>query len=300
MAEDLVSYDGALHANIILLKPVGTSTKVSFSFDVRMEDDSQSIENAGTLTYRDAEGISHEITTGYVIEEILYGNTFFLEVALQPNYRVGYVAIVSQGIHILDYDTIGSGFNPVSSRIEIQTSILNEYKPDLGEAISIIVNFERDVWTDYRVDGLSGEGTEASPFIIATREDLAYMAYMINDEGNEYYASAYYLLVDNLDMDGRFWEPIGTEENPFSGTFNFDVYSIENLEHYMVYSNPTTSYNGLFWFMTEDAQILITNNALIIGLSVAGGIILLILLILLIILLVRRRNKKKMEELANS
>ena len=68
----------------------------------------------------------------------------------------------------------------------------------------------------------------------------------------------------------------------------------------MVYSNPTTSYNGLFWFMTEDAQILITNNALIIGLSVAGGIILLILLILLIILLVRRRNKKKMEELANS
>lgn len=300
LAEDLTSYDGALHSSVILLRPVGTSTNISFRFDVRMEEDSQSIENAGTLTYRDAEGNSHNITTGSVIEGILYGNTFFLEVALQPNYRVGYVAIVSQGIHILDYDTIGSGFNPVSSRIEIQTSILNEYKPDLGEAISIIVNFERDVWTDYRVDGLSGEGTEASPFIIATREDLAYMAYMINDEGNEYYASAYYLLVDNLDMDGRFWEPIGTEENPFSGTFNFDVYSIENLEHYMVYSNPTTSYNGLFWFMTEDAQILITNNALIIGLSVAGGIILLILLILLIILLVRRRNKKKMEELANS
>ena len=300
LAEDLTSYDGALHSSVILLRPVGTSTNISFRFDVRMEEDSQSIENAGTLTYRDAEGNSHNITTGSLIEGILYGNTFFLEVALQPNYRVGYVAIVSQGIHILDYDTIGSGFNPVSSRIEIQTSILNEYKPDLGEAISIIVNFERDVWTDYRVDGLSGEGTEASPFIIATREDLAYMAYMINDEGNEYYASAYYLLVDNLDMDGRFWEPIGTEENPFSGTFNFDVYSIENLEHYMVYSNPTTSYNGLFWFMTDDAQILITNNALIIGLSVAGGIILLILLILLIILLVRRRNKKKMEELANS
>lgn len=300
LAEDLTSYDGALHSSVILLRPVGTSTNISFRFDVRMEEDSQSIENAGTLTYRDAEGNSHNITTGSVIEGILYGNTFFLEVALQPNYRVGYVAIVSQGIHILDYDTIGSGFNPVSSRIEIQTSILNEYKPDLGEAISIIVNFERDVWTDYRVDGLSGEGTEASPFIIATREDLAYMAYMINDEGNEYYASAYYLLVDNLDMDGRFWEPIGTEENPFSGTFNFDVYAIENLEHYMVYSNPTTSYNGLFWFMTEDAQILITNNALIIGLSVAGGIILLVLLILLIILLVRRRNKKKMEELANS
>ena len=300
LAEDLTSYDGALHSSVILLRPVGTSTNISFRFDVRMEEDSQSIENAGTLTYRDAEGNSHNITTGSLIEGILYGNTFFLEVALQPNYRVGYVAIVSQGIHILDYDTIGSGFNPVSSRIEIQTSILNEYKPDLGEAISIIVNFERDVWTDYRVDGLSGEGTEASPFIIATREDLAYMAYMINDEGNEYYASAYYLLVDNLDMDGRFWEPIGTEENPFSGTFNFDVYAIENLEHYMVYSNPTTSYNGLFWFMTEDAQILITNNALIIGLSVAGGIILLILLILLIILLVRRRNKKKMEELANS
>lgn len=300
LAEDLTSYDGALHSSVILLRPVGTSTNISFRFDVRMEEDSQSIENAGTLTYRDAEGNSHNITTGSLIEGILYGNTFFLEVALQPNYRVGYVAIVSQGIHILDYDTIGSGFNPVSSRIEIQTSILNEYKPDLGEAISIIVNFERDVWTDYCADGLSGEGTEASPFIIATREDLAYMAYMINDEGNEYYASAYYLLVDNLDMDGRFWEPIGTEENPFSGTFNFDVYSIENLEHYMVYSNPTTSYNGLFWFMTEDAQILITNNALIIGLSVAGGIILLILLILLIILLVRRRNKKKMEELANS
>ena len=300
LAEDLTSYEGALHKNVILLKPVGTSSHISFRFDVRMGDDSQSIENAGILVYRDPEGISHEITTGYVIEEILYGNTFFLEVVLQPNYRVGYVAIVAQGIHILDYDTIGSGFNPVSSRIEIQTSILNEFKPDLSEEISVIINFERDIWTDYSSEELSGAGTEADPYIIATNEDLAFMAYMINNEGNEHYASAYYLLVDNLDMAGKFWEPIGTEENPFAGTFNFDVYTIENLEHYMVYSNPTTSYNGLFWFMTDDAQILITNNALIIGLSVAGGIILLVLLILLIILLVRRRNKKKMEELANS
>ena len=300
LAEDLTSYEGALHKNVILLKPVGTSSHISFRFDVRMGDDSQSIENAGSLVYRDPEGISHEITTGYVIEEILYGNTFFLEVVLQPNYRVGYVAIVAQGIHILDYDTIGSGFNPVSSRIEIQTSILNQFKPDLSEEISVIINFERDIWTDYSSEELSGAGTEADPYIIATNEDLAFMAYMINNEGNEHYASAYYLLVDNLDMTGKFWEPIGTEENPFAGTFNFDVYTIENLEHYMVYSNPTTSYNGLFWFMTDDAQILITNNALIIGLSVAGGIILLVLLILLIILLVRRRNKKKMEELANS
>ena len=300
LAEDLTSYEGALHKNVILLKPVGTSSHISFRFDVRMGDDSQSTENAGSLVYRDPEGISHEITTGYVIEEILYGNTFFLEVVLQPNYRVGYVAIVAQGIHILDYDTIGSGFNPVSSRIEIQTSILNEFKPDLSEEISVIINFERDIWTDYSSEELSGAGTEADPYIIATNEDLAFMAYMINNEGNEHYASAYYLLVDNLDMTGKFWEPIGTEENPFAGTFNFDVYTIENLEHYMVYSNPTTSYNGLFWFMTDDAQILITNNALIIGLSVAGGIILLVLLILLIILLVRRRNKKKMEELANS
>lgn len=300
LAEDLTSYEGALHKNVILLKPVGTSSHISFRFDVRMGDDSQSTENAGSLVYRDPEGISHEITTGYVIEEILYGNTFFLEVVLQPNYRVGYVAIVAQGIHILDYDTIGSGFNPVSSRIEIQTSILNQFKPDLSEEISVIINFERDIWTDYSSEELSGAGTEADPYIIATNEDLAFMAYMINNEGNEHYASAYYLLVDNLDMTGKFWEPIGTEENPFAGTFNFDVYTIENLEHYMVYSNPTTSYNGLFWFMTDDAQILITNNALIIGLSVAGGIILLVLLILLIILLVRRRNKKKMEELANS
>ena len=115
---------------------------------------------------------------------------------------------------------------------------------------------------------------------------------MINTEENLAYAQAYYKLTRSLNLAGRFWEPIGIEQNPFDGVLDLGTNSIENIELYKTYTNPTTSHNGLFHHITEHAQVLSTNNALIIGISVACGIVVLIILIVVIIILTRRKRRK--------
>ena len=77
-------------------------------------------------------------------------------------------------------------------------------------------------------------------------------------------------------------------------------YNIENLLLYKTYSNPKTSYSGLFLYVTKDANIIQDNSTLIIILSIIGGIIFLILLIVLIIFLVRKKRKDKLEDIANA
>ena len=79
-----------------------------------------------------------------------------------------------------------------------------------------------------------------------------------------------------------------------------DSYEMSNITLYRTYTNPELSFGGLFWHVTENANITQDTMTLVIVLSVVGGLILLLLLILLIVLLVRRNRKKKMEDIANA
>ena len=96
--------------------------------------------------------------------------------------------------------------------------------------------------------GIGGTGTESSPYIISTIEDLI----KINTE--DYYLSASYILNNDIDMsicrepdsicynDGKGWLPIGYDSRHiFTGTFDGNNHTISNL-----YINKNTSYIGLF------------------------------------------------------
>ena len=108
------------------------------------------------------------------------------------------------------------------------------------------------------------------------------------------YSEANYLLETSLNLAEKFWTPIGTEENPFNGTFNFNGYTITSI--YLARIFEQTSYGGLFGVLGEDANIYLSTQDLwyvFVIVGVAG-----LLIILLVILLIwNKRKKKKREEL---
>jgi hypothetical protein len=79
-----------------------------------------------------------------------------------------------------------------------------------------------------------GEGTEASPYLIASVADLQWMRTQINSSNSatsDAWRDKYYRLDADIDMtDVKDWGPIGTVNNkPFSGTFDGYGHTISNM-----------------------------------------------------------------------
>ncbi len=106
--------------------------------------------------------------------------------------------------------------------------------------------------------GDSGNGSISDPFIINSIEDLE----EINEKGGQY-LNLSYALGSDINMYEYLltneWTPIGTEDNPFTGTFDGRNYSINNL--YI-----ENEYAGLFGY-TDGATI---KNITLWGTNICG------------------------------
>jgi len=81
----------------------------------------------------------------------------------------------------------------------------------------------------------SGDGTAESPYVISNRVhlyNLAWLQYLgyfnLGENVNNANAQNYFVLKNDIDMDGLSIPPIGTEEYPFLGNFNGQGYTVEN------------------------------------------------------------------------
>ena len=104
-------------------------------------------------------------------------------------------------------------------------------------------------WTDegnYADSFAGGSGTESDPYKIATPEQLARLAYLINSSStNSTYKSLYYVQTANLDMSEYWWESIGYSSSYyFSGHYDGGGYTISGLYTENGYSNQ-----GLFGYV---------------------------------------------------
>lgn len=115
-----------------------------------------------------------------------------------------------------------------------------------------------DVWSgDIALSFASGEGTEGSPYIISTGEELALLAQLVN-RGSSAYISAHYKLDNDIYLNDlslynvwseglvpeNSWTPIGSRYNNFKGIFDGDGNAI-----YGMYFNTTDDYQGLFGYI---------------------------------------------------
>lgn len=94
-------------------------------------------------------------------------------------------------------------------------------------------------WSDEgrRASGFSGgTGYEDSPYQISRAEELAFLAYQVNEMGQTY-AGRYFVLTANIDLSQYYWQPIGMQydrsgtqvNRPFLGNFDGATYYIEGL-----------------------------------------------------------------------
>ncbi len=99
-----------------------------------------------------------------------------------------------------------------------------------------------------------GSGTASDPFLIKTGAQMKYLANLINT-GVKGYSTAYYKLVDDIDLGGHEWAPIGclyitsqddaSADRAFSGTFDGNGYIVSNFK-ITEEQQPYFEYYGLF------------------------------------------------------
>lgn len=105
-----------------------------------------------------------------------------------------------------------------------------------------ITSFFVSVQEENTVEFLGGNGTESSPYLIS---NVAHLDNVRN------YLDAHYLLVCDISFgnDPVNWNPIGTIEAPFTGVFDGNGYSINNLS--VIVSTGSNQTAGLFGAVTN-------------------------------------------------
>ena len=93
-----------------------------------------------------------------------------------------------------------------------------------------------------------GEGTQASPYQIATPDDLVQLTTrMANESKYDAFADKYYVQTADIDMDGKAFAAIGsTPGAPFKGVYDGGHFSVSNLSVQGVSSDAPAS--GLFGY----------------------------------------------------
>ena len=106
-----------------------------------------------------------------------------------------------------------------------------------------------------------GDGSEGSPYEIATAAQLAFFAHEANKNDSEYQwaeTRKYFKLTANINLKGHEWTPIGSESLRFAGSFDGDGHVIVNLN-----VKGAGRFAGLFGWIRNGATVknLVIRNA---------------------------------------
>ncbi|MFR9619657.1 MAG: GLUG motif-containing protein [Rikenellaceae bacterium] len=93
-----------------------------------------------------------------------------------------------------------------------------------------------------------GSGTEADPYQIATTTQLRDIATAVND-GTTTYEGEHFVMMNNIDLKGEEFTAIGTENKPFSGTFDGGGYEVSGL-YINKYGSVYYNYQALFGYIS--------------------------------------------------
>ena len=141
-----------------------------------------------------------------------------------------FVAILSCGVIFLpDWSQKDEGQKNMLSETEAATTPTNT----------------SGTWIDSGRRGTSfggGSGTESDPYLISNAQQLAYLAYVVNN-GNSY-SGKYFEQTANIDLSAYYWNPIGNSRvDSFSGNYDGSGCIISGL-----FTQSGKSYQGLFGY----------------------------------------------------
>ena len=134
-----------------------------------------------------------------------------------------------------------------------------------------------DNWANHYANSFAGgTGTESDPYQIETAEQLAFLAYQVNN-GINYYDS-YFLQTTDINLSAYWWDAIGTTSRYFQGNYDGDNHTVSGI--FTPYGETSDfNYQGLFGFVSgksETVKAEIKNlgviNSFIQGNDKVGGI----------------------------
>ena len=148
------------------------------------------------------------------------------------------------------------------------TGVNSTARTFMGRMLDGKITSESDItYPLLNVQEFKGEGTEASPYLISTIDDLLLLESKVNDvtEFDEYtelngnrqyfaniYKNTYFKMTADIDASGYNFIPIGKEwEWRFAGVFDGDGHTISNLK----INSPEGRYAGLFGRTSETSVI---------------------------------------------
>ena len=219
---------------------------------------------------------------------VVYGKSITLQITVNKNYAIKQLLL--EGTSVSDYLVNTTMTIPGAKLLEVLHG---------DEDIVLLVDFAEDRWIEH-AKSFNGEGIDQKPFVITTAEELAFVAYMVNIVKNAHYTNASYVLKNDIDLNGKFWTPIGVEDNPFNGKFSFDGYSIFSLTVEPSKQNEKVQYNGVFQYLGDDAKIIEKNTAPTVLITVASVVSSVALISVALIIFIRIRKKKQLEEYSNN
>lgn len=121
-----------------------------------------------------------------------------------------------------------------------------------------------ETWIESAADFIVGEGSQSVPYQIATAEELANLAKMVNDGKTD--ENTYFELAANIDLGGKEWTPIGTKDNQFAGKLFGNGNTISNL------TISGGEEKGLFAYSSGEIKNLYLENIDITARMNAGGV----------------------------
>jgi len=133
----------------------------------------------------------------------------------------------------------------------------------------------QETWTN-SIQTPAGSGTQTSPYLIESEENLAWIARQ-TEEGINSFERKYFKQTSNLDLNDYVWKPIGNTSTAFKGNYDGNNYIIKNLKTLAEKdssNNYLHSYQGLFGY-ADGATIRNINmfTSTINGLDHVGGIV---------------------------
>lgn len=129
---------------------------------------------------------------------------------------------------------------------------------------------QADVWDGSSIASnfSGGDGNEATPYLISSGAELAYLAKGVND-GSITTSDKYFKLTNDIDLNDQAWTPIGRRGYSFQGNFDGDNHTISNL---YISKEAAHDYAGLFGYYSFTSDVTIKNLGITVGqLGVTGN-----------------------------
>ena len=154
-------------------------------------------------------------------------------------YTYGTENLSDNATSTVGYDTLLSGL----------TDNVNYY-PDIkkvNNGYPVLRDMSTELWDGINDKKPAGAGTEEDPYLIYTKEELLWFENSVNtvseegvENGHESAKTAHFKLMNDIDLCGYEWEPIGNSKNAFEGHFDGNGHVIKNF--HIIHYNGGYSY----------------------------------------------------------